>query len=133
MLGMPALPPRQIEETNRARVSYWGLAGGVWATSALGLTAVLTAASDHEHRSILAVLYAVLALAFVPAIVFSMIESPRRQAVLRAETGLCLVLALATFIPPLDPGISLLLTPATLLLATGAGIVFGANRPKTAR
>jgi hypothetical protein len=34
------------------------------------------------------------------------------------------------FVPPLDPGVSLLLTPATLLLATGAGIVFAANRSK---
>jgi hypothetical protein len=106
-------------------MSYTGLAGGLWAMIALGLTAVLTAVSDHEHRSILAVLYGVVALAFVPAIVFSMVESRRREAVLRAETGLCLVLALATFIPPLDTGISLLLTPATVLLATGAGIVFG--------
>jgi Na+/proline symporter len=97
------------------------------------LTAVLTAASDHDHRSLLAALYGVLGLAFVPAIVFSMIESRRRQAVLRAETGLCLVLALASFIPPLDPGISLLLVPATLLLATSAGIVFAANRPKKER
>lgn len=94
---------------------------------------MLTAASDHEHRSILAALYGALALAFVPAMVFSMIESQRRQAVLRAETGLCLVVALASFIPPLDPGISLLQVPATLLLATGAGIVFAANRPKKER
>jgi len=121
----------QKKAADRTRVSYWGLAGGLWATSAFAVTAVLTAFSDHDHQAILAVLYGVLALVFVPAIVFSMIDSPRRQAVLRAETGLCLILGIATlFVPPLDPGVSLLLTPATVLLATGAGIVFAANRSK---
>jgi hypothetical protein len=132
--GIPGAPPKPVKVADRANASYWGLAGGLWVTISFVLTAALTAASDHEQRAILAILYLVLAVAFVPAIVFSIIESQRRDVVLRVETGLCLVLALsAIFIPPLDPGISLLLSPGTFLLATGAGIVFGANRPKKER
>jgi hypothetical protein len=110
-------------------MSYWGMAGGFWALSIFALAAVAYGVSDNDHKTVSAIVYAVAALAFVPAIVVSITPTSRRNLVLRAETALCMVLAFAGLFF-FDPGIAVLLSPPTIMLATGAELVFQ-GKPKS--
>ncbi len=105
-------------------MSYMGLAGGLWATSTFAVLTVLVMVNPNGHSRLLAVLFGTLALAFVPAIVFSMLPGRRREAVLRFETALCLALAFLGIFVLGDIGWPVILSPPTILLATGAGLVF---------
>lgn len=107
----------------RTQMSYWGMAGGLWAVSDFVLAAVAYVVTQAEHWVVSAAAYGVAALAFVPAVVVSIVPTGRREAVLRASTALCLVLAFFGLFF-FDPGIAVLLSPPTILLATGAGLVF---------
>lgn len=112
-------------------MSYWGLAGGFWATSTFAVLTVLVLINPNGHSRLLAVLFGSLALAFVPAIVFSMLPGAgRREAVLRFETALCLALAFLGIFVLGDIGWPVILSPPTILLATGAGLVFQGRRAK---
>ena len=81
--------------------------------------AVAFAASDD---TIEAVVFALLAPLFIPAVVVSAVDAPRRNAVLRASTALCLVIALGGGI--VDYGIPIVMSLPTLLLAQAAGLIF---------
>jgi hypothetical protein len=111
-------------------MSYMGLAGGLWATSTFAVLTVV-ATFDPESNSLLAILFGVLTLAFVPAIVYSVLPgAQRREAVLRFETVLCLAVAfLGTFVL-LIPAWPIIMSPPTVLIATGAGFVFTGRRGK---
>jgi hypothetical protein len=112
-------------------MSYWGLAGGLWATSTFGLLTILATVDPEGNSRWLAVLFGVLMLAFVPAIVYSVLPGPRRrEAVLRFETALCLALAFLGLFVLGDIGWPIILSPPTILLATGAGLVFTGRRGK---
>lgn len=112
-------------------MSYWGLAGGLWATSNFAVLTVLVMVNPNGHSRLLAVLFGSLALAFVPAIVFSMLPGVRRrEAVLRFETVLCLALAFLGIFVLGDIGWPVIMSPPTILLATGAGLVFQGRRAK---
>jgi hypothetical protein len=111
-------------------MSYAGLAGGLWATGTFAVMTVL-ATFDPKSNVLLATLFGVLALAFVPAAVYSVLPgAQRREAVLRFETVLCLaVAAIGTFVL-LIPAWPIIMSPPTVLIATGAGFVFTGRRAK---
>ncbi len=110
-----------------------GLAGGLWATGTFGLLTVIATVDPKDSSRWLAVLFGVLTLTFVPAVVYSVLPGPRRrEAVLRFETALCLALAFLGLFVLGDIGWPIILSLPTILLATGAGLVFGGRRGKTA-
>jgi high-affinity Fe2+/Pb2+ permease len=111
-------------------MSYWGMAGGLWATSTWALLAVLVLIDPGDNSRRLALVYGLVALAFVPAIVYSMMPSRLRETVLRLETAMCLVFAAFGVFAVKDIGIPVLLAPPTLMLAAGAGWAFPGVRAK---
>jgi len=94
------------------------------------LLAVLVLIDPGEHSRWLALAYGLIALAFVPAVVYSMLPSRRRETVLRIETALCLAFAFFGVFVVKDIGIPVLLAPPTLMLATAAGWTFPGGRAK---
>jgi hypothetical protein len=111
-----------------ARWSYGGLAGGLGAVGAFGVATAAEISGQSGHWLLLAILYGAIAAAFVPAVIISVVPSPRRQLILRVETALSLVLAFGLF--AIDPGIAFLLTLPTVLLSTSAGLIFQGRRAK---
>lgn len=93
--------------------------GGGLACGTLLLIAISFAQSD---RQVWTFVYGPLAALFVPAVVASQVDTPRRRFVLRASTTLAVFIALASL--PVDYGIPLLLAPSVALLAQAAGFIF---------
>ncbi len=99
--------------------SWIGIFGAV-----LTITVVLAigAAFLADDQTLEGVVFALLALLFIPALVASSISTPRRSAILRASTVLAILIALLGGI--VDFGIPLVMALPTVVLAQAAGLVF---------
>lgn len=112
------------------RISYWGLAGGLWAAITFSVVAVLVLVDPGDESRWLAAEYAGIAACFLPAIAFSMMPWRGREIVMRVSTALCLAFAALGVFLSKDIGIAVLLAPPTLMLAAAAGWVFPGGRGK---
>lgn len=102
----------------------------MWAAATLALAALIYVITENDQWAENAAACSVGAVAFAPGIVFSIMPSSRREAVLRAETALALGFAFFGVFVVKDIGIPVLLAPPTLMLATAAGWVFPGGRAK---
>jgi hypothetical protein len=118
---------REAEDWRRRPITYWGLAGGLWASSSFALLAAVLASNQDHNWLPWTLFYAAMALAFLPAVIFSVIAFPRRSAVLRIECAFSLALAFASLVY-LDPALFVLLSPATFMLALGAGLIWSRSK-----
>ena len=116
--GVPvAVPPPP--RTEPQGTSWTGVFGSVLAIAVL---AVIGAAFLADDKTLEGVAFALLALLFIPGFAASIADTPRRNAVLRAETALCLAIALLGGI--VDFGIPIVMALPTIVLAQSAGLVF---------
>lgn len=79
-----------------------------------------------EDKTEWAFLFGPLSLLFMPAVAASATDLPYRNTVLRLSAALALVIGLAGFV--VDPGIPIIMGPATVVLATAAGLIFQGRR-----
>jgi hypothetical protein len=83
---------------------------------------VIAVAFATSGDTLEAVVFALIAPLFVPAVVVSAVDSPRRNAILRASTALCLLIAIGgAFV---DYGIPVVMSLPTFCLALAAGLIF---------
>ena len=117
------------EPAATSSVSLSGAGGAVIATVTLSASAVLFVI-DEDGALGKALLLALSALFFVPAIIVSLIPgNARRQSVLRITTIGCLGITVLLSLS-VDNGILLLMMLPTALLAFGAGFIFQGSRSK---
>lgn len=126
----PAPKTARRQEAASARVSWWGIAGGLWATITFSVVAVLVVVDPGDESPWLAAAYGGVAVCFVPAIVYSMAPWRGREVVMRVSTAMCLLFAAAGAFVFKDIGIPVLLAPPTIMLATAAGWTFPGGRTK---
>ena len=121
----PGPTARLASERN---ISWMGLAGGVLGALLLAQAAVYNLISD-DGTTFAAATLAVLASAYLPAVWASVVDTPRRQAVLRGVLAVTLVFVVAGVLFVDAAFATLLIVPSTLL-AIAAGLVFqGRPRP----
>lgn len=119
----PTAAPKRAQRS----ISYTGIAG---ASLGFVIFAGVTGAvliDPSGNSQLWAVPFAAIALAFIPALYVSLRNTPRRNAVLRATTGFCLVAAVLGSLP-LGIGFALLMAPPLALIASAAGLVFQGGR-----
>jgi hypothetical protein len=119
-----AQPPPHREPRS---VSYTGIAGASLGILIFAGVTVAVLLDPGSNTRLWAVPFAAMALAFLPALVVSMTGGPRREVVLRATTGFCLVAAILGSLP-LGFGFALLMAPPLALIASAAGLIFQGGR-----
>jgi hypothetical protein len=102
-------------------ILYSGLFGGSLAVVALVVIAVAFLLDDDP---VPAAVYGLAAPLFIPAAVVSVVDSQRRNFVLRVSTVLCMVIAIGSAVTLTDIGVPIIMSLPTLLLAQAAGLIF---------
>lgn len=123
--GAPVGPPPGAE---RANIAYFGLSGALLGAAIFAVVAVIALADPGDRTRSWALFYAAVSLGFLPAAAFSILPSPRRDLVLRATTAACMALVFVGLFALGDIGFPIILAPPTVLLATGAGLIFQGPR-----
>lgn len=104
-------------------VSWMGLIGSGMGFVSMGTLAVVVLVDPGEASRTWALLFALPAVGFLPALWASVAPTPVRMQVLRGTVIGCLLLAFAgSFLLGLI--VAVLLMPATALLAIAAGLIF---------
>lgn len=107
-------------------ISWTGTIGAVMGSGALGLIAIGVLIDPGSGSRLWALLFALPAAGFLPALRASVRPSPNRQRVQRTTVIGCLLLVLVASITLGGIGllIAVVLMPATALLAIAAGLIF---------
>jgi len=103
-----------------------GLAGGVLGATLLAQAAVFNLISD-DGTTFAAATLGLLAAAYLPAVWASVVDTPRRQVVLRWVLAVTLVFVVAGVLF-IDAAFATLLIAPSTLLAIAAGLVFQGRR-----
>ena len=109
--------------TASVSVSWTGVVG---ALLAIIILIAVGAAFLSDGEALWGIVFPALSLLFLPALVASVISTPRRKRVLQFTTVLTVIIALGGGI--VDFGIPLIMSLPTVLLAQAAGLLFGTAR-----
>ena len=107
-------------------ISWMGLAGGVLGVALLMQAAVFNLISD-DGTTFAAGTLGLLAAAYLPAVWASLVDTPRRQLILRWVLAVTLVFVIAGVLF-IDAAFATLLIAPSTLLAIAAGLVFQGRR-----
>jgi hypothetical protein len=122
-IAQPATTP-SLETAEARDISVMGVVGGLAGILPFSGVAVGILFDPGIDEKWIAAIFAVIALAFVPVTMASIVSTPRRRSVQRFTVFACLGLAAGGSLLTGDLIVAMLLAIPTTLLAIAAGIVF---------